>query len=227
MSSTCITSLDLCAIRVARLTDAGAPLTGANNGYISDAPIKLDVSVVTEAGDDLTLKNGCGLLAATFQQPDQIKSIELSLDLSQLDAELLEVMTGAQVFVQGGNAIGFQLPEVGAEPPPIAFEGWTKAWETDHQLVDTTTSPNATWIHWVFPMTRWVQGDFTLEHDLLVVPVNAKGSENPAITADGPFDDWPVSIAAAGGVTRLGGWFYDTEAPPALCTYVPVTSTAS
>lgn len=224
MASTCITSLDFCAIRVARLTDSGAPLTGPTNGYVSDAPISLDVSIVTEEGDDLTSKNGCGLICATFQQPDQIKSLELTLELCQLDAELLEILTGAQVFMSGGNAIGLQFPEVGSQPPPVSFEGWSKAWATDHQLVDPSTAPDSTWIHWVFPGVRWVQGDFTVEHDLMVVTVNGKGQENPNLSVNGAFDDFPTEIAAAGGVTGLGAWFYDTEPPPATCDYVPVVS---
>lgn len=227
MASTCITSLDLCAIQVSKTTEAGAPIAGANNGYVSDAPVSLGVTITTEAGDDLTQKNGCGLVMATLQQPDQIKGIELALVLCQLDAELIEIMTGAELFTDGADAIGFQLAAVGSSPPPVCFEGWTKAWEVDHQLADDFTTPDDTWIHWVFPLTRWVQGDFTLEHALLTVPLNGKGSENPSITADGPTNSWPAEVAAKGGVTRLGGWFYDTAPPAATCTYVPVTSAAS
>lgn len=226
-NSTCNTSLDLCGIRVAKLTSGGAPSTGASNGYFSDAPIKLQVTVTTEAGTDETQKNGCGALMATLQEPDKIKGIEFALDLCQLDAELLEIQTGGSVFVSGGNAVGAQLPAVGAEPPPVCFEGWSKAWDGDAQVVAPLTTPNATYIHWVFPFTRWVQGAFTLEHKLLVIPVTGKGSENTHITANGPFNDWPVAVTGAGGVTRLGGWFFDATLPTNSCTYVAVTSAAS
>lgn len=228
MSSTCVTSLDLCAIRVAQLNTGGAPVAGASNGYVSNAPVKLQVKVTTEKGDDLTKKNGCGIIAATYQSPAQMKGLELSLDLCQLDAELIALMTGSTVISSGGNAVGFQLPEVGSSPSPICFEAWTKAWSSDSQLVAPVTDPEATWLHWVFPMTRWVQGDFTLEHDLLIVPLSGVCSENVSITSNGPFDDWPSEIVSLGGITRLCGWFYDTEYPDAdLCTYTSVTSAAS
>lgn len=228
MPSTCNTSLDLCAIRVSKTTEAGAPIAGANNGYISDAPVSLGVSIDTESGDDLTSKDGCGNLRYAFSQPDQLKSVSLDLELCQLDAELVSIMTGATVFFDGANAIGFQLANVGDTPPPICFEAWTKAWDVGgHQLVADFTSPADTWIHWVFPLTRWVQGDITMEHDLMTVPVSGKGSENPNITVNGPFNDWPLEIATLGGVTSMAGWFFDTAPPAATCTYAAVTSAAS
>lgn len=226
-TSTCNTSLDLCGIRVAKLTTGGAPNTGASNGYFSDAPVKLQVTVTTEAGADLSQKNGCGTLMATLQEPDQIKGITFALDLCQLDAELMEIMTTASVFTSGGNAIGGQMAAVGTSPTPVCFEAWSKAWDGDSQIVAALTSPDATYIHWVFPFTRWVQGAFTLDHTLLVTPLTGKGSENTHITANGPFNDWPVAVTGAGGVTRLGGWFFDATLPTTACTYVAVTSAAS
>lgn len=227
MASTCITSLDLCAIRVSKVTEAGAPVPGASNGYISDAPQSLGVTVTTESGEDLTMETGCGIIVATQQSPDQIKGVELDLNLCQLDAALIGLMTGAHIYTDGsGNAIGFEIAESGTSPPPVCLEGWSKAWETDHQLIHDFVDAD-TWIHWVFPLTRWVQGDFTMEHDLMVVPLSGKGSGNPNVTVNGPFDDWPAQIAAQGGVSAAAGWFLDDGPPAATCDYVTVTSAAS
>lgn len=227
MASTCVTSLDLCAVRVSRLTTGGAPLTGATNGYVSNEPLSLGVTITTEAGDDLTVKNGCGGIASTYQQPDQIKGVELSLELCELDAYLLSILTDSQVFTAGGNAIGMQATAVGTSPDPVCFEAWTKAWDSDHQYTAPYTSPDAAYWHWVFPFVRWVQGDLTLEHNLLTVPVNGKGSENTSITVNGPFNDWPAEIAAQGGITRLYGMYLDDSIPTGTCNYVSVTSLAS
>lgn len=227
MSSTCITSLDLCAIRVSKLTEGGAPIAGASNGYVSDAPVTLGVTVEVESGEVKTQKNGCGQLMFTLREEDQISGLSLALEVCQLDAYLAEIMAECELFTSGGNAIGFQLPAVGASVDPICFEGWTKAWEVDHQYVAPFTDPLATYIHWVFPYNRWVPDAFTLEHELLVLPLNGVGRENPSITANGPFDDWPAPVVARGGVTRLGGWFFDSTLPTADCDYVAVTSAAS
>lgn len=227
MTSTCFASVDLCGIRVAKLTAAGAPLTGANNGYISDAPIKLDINVIVETGEEKTVKNGCGAVMATLKDPDTIKRVELAMDLSLLDAYLNEILVGSQTFSSGGNAIGSQFPAVGSTPGPVCFEALSKAWDVDQQAVPAFTSPDPAYIHWVFPFTRWAQGQSTLEHDITVWPVTAIGSGNSQITANGPFDDWPAAVAAAGGVTRIGGWFFDPNTFTADCDWVSVTSAAS
>lgn len=230
MASTCITSLDICASRVAKLTTGGAPSAGASNGYVTIAAQKLEVTVTTSKADDTEMKNGCGQLMAVLNEPEKIKGIELAADYCYLDAYLLELKTGSETFSSGGNAIGSQIAAIGSEPPPVCYEAWTKAWEVDHQYVAPFTDPDATYIHWVFPLTRWVQDKFTMEHDLMIVPVKGVGSENPAITANGPFDDWPSAIANAGGVTRLGGWFFDDTLPSDdadTCDFIAVTSAAS
>ena len=227
MASTCVSVLDVCAIRVAKLTESGAPLPGALNGYVSDAPITLSVTLTLEDGDDLVLKNGCGNIAATYQSPDLIKGVELNLELTDLDAELLGLLTGSTVFMDGGDAIGGALPEAGSSPPPVYFEAWSKAWQGDSQVSHTSTTPDATWIHWVFPLTRWTQGDIELSHDFAVIPVTGKGQGNKNATVDGVWDDFPVAVAAAGGITSPMGWFYDVAAPPAECDYVPVTTIPS
>lgn len=227
MSSTCNASVDLCAIRVSKLTTGGAPRTGSTNGYVTDAAIKIDIGVEVETGDEKTQKNGCGVLMATLKDPDTIKGLTLAMDLIHLDAYLNEFLTGSDTFESGGNAIGFQFAAVGSQADFVCVEGWSKAWDVDHQLVAPFTTPNATYIHWVFPKTQWVQGKLTAEHDIMIVPVTATGTENSSITANGPFDDWPAAVAARGGVTRIGGWFFDSNIPTATCAKIPVTSAAS
>lgn len=227
MASTCITSVDFCAVRVAKLTSAGAPSAGASNGYVSNDAITLTITVTLKTGDELEKVNGCGDICAVLNQPDQIKGLELSAEFCFLDAYLLELLTGASVFSSGGEAVGQQFAAVGSSADPVCFEGWSKAWDNDRQASPAFTSPNAAYIHWVFPFTRWVQGDQKLEHDFMTVPATAKGSENPNITGNGPFDDWPAVVAGQDGVTRIGGWFYDAVLPTATCDYVAVTSLAS
>jgi hypothetical protein len=228
MTSTCHTSVDLCAIRVSSLTTAGAPVAGADNGYVSVAPQKLDVTINTQKSNSDTQNNGCGTLMGVLTDPETIQDISFSIDLCQLDSDLISLMTGAVLYESGGNAIGYQFPAVGSTPPNICFEGWSKAWDVDQQLVAPFTSPNATYLHWVFPNTQWVQDKFTLEHKVLIVTIKGTGKENSHITANGPFNDWPTAVANAGGVTRMGGWFYDGTIPSNDdCDFVTVTSAAS
>lgn len=227
MTSTLITSVDICALRIAKLTTAGAPNPGASNAYKACSVMSLGVKTEVEGGDDKSVKNGCGDLCAILRTPDLVKGITLDMELCLLDAQLNEMLTGAGVYTSGGNAIGGAWPAVGVTPSPVCIEAWSKAWDNDQQAVPAFTTPSAAYIHWIFPFTRWTPGDVTLENDISTWPVTGVGSENDRITANGPFDDWPASVSGPGLVGRLGSWFFDSTLPTCDGSYSTVTSAAS
>lgn len=230
MAGTCYTSLQLCALRVAQLSASGRPtVPGTNKGYVTDAAIKLQVSIQLRAGKDLEQQNGCGAVCAAFKQPDRIKRVDLAMDLCQFDAQLVAMLCAGGVISSGGNAIGYQFPPTtgSVDPLPLCIEAWSKAWQGNQQAVPTFTTPAAAYIHWVFPFTLWTHGQFTIEDALMVVPVQGQGQENRNITVNGPFDDWPAAVATAGGITQVGGWFLDPNLPSVACNYINTTSAAS
>lgn len=229
MAGTCYTSLQLCALRVAQLTSAGRPtVPGTNKGYVTDAAIKLQVGVNLRTGVDIEQQNGCGAVCAAFKQPDKVKSVSLSMDLCQFDAQLIALLTSGTVISSGGNAIGYELPAAsGADPLPVSIEAWSKAWAGTQQASPAFTSPSAAYIHWVFPNVQWTHGQFTIENALMVVPMTGIGTENANITVNGPYDDWPTAVANAGGMTRCGGWYLDPALPTVACNYINTTSAAS
>lgn len=223
----CFATVDLEAIRVALLTATGAPNGGANNGYASDETIKLGISAEVIQGADLEQLNGVGAICRALKKPDRVKRLNLALDLCVLDAELMDVMAGFDPFSSGGNTIGAQWPSVSADPPLVCVEAWTKAWDDDEQAVPTFTTPDAAFIHWVFPRTQWRAGDISLEAQFQPVPLVGQSFENSRITADGPWNDWPAAVAGAGGVTRIGGWFFDPDLPTIECGYQALPVSAS
>ena len=223
----CYGSLQVCRLRVAQLTSGGAPDPGADNGYVSDALVTVNLGIELDEGDDLTLKNGCGDICQTFKGRDTIKRVNLDMELCQLDAELISLLTGATLFTDGsGDALGFQFPSADdAEPDPVSLEVWSKAWDGAQQAVDG--SSNALYWHWVFPSTSWNMGDTTLENDILRVPVTGNGIENDQITSNGPYDDWPSGVISGGGVTTAGGVFLDSTIPDAACGFIEVPAQTS
>lgn len=227
MTSTCVASVGLCAIRVALLSAAGAPLTGANNGLIVESAMSLQVTLTTDDGDDKTKKNGCGRLMVSLKGDKTLSGIEFAAKYCHLDADLISLKTGASVITSGGNPVGLELPSVGSVSAPVCLEGWSKAIDVDHQIIDATTGPAATYIHWVWPYTQWVEDAHTLEDDAMEVDLSGVGRENPAITVNGPFNDWPSYVVAHGGITKLGGWFYDELPTITPCERIAVTSAAS
>lgn len=224
MSQACFTSVDVCAIRVSKLTSAGMADEGASNGYVSDSQIKVDIGLEIEEGAEFIQKNGCGQIITIVKEPDKIKRATLSLDLGKLDFELLQLMCGGILHSDtSARGIGYQPPAVsGGQPDPIAFECWAKAYDDDNQSVPAFTSPNVAYLHFVLPFVRCTQAPFTLENGITVFTVTGNGSENSALSADGPFNDFPARIAEGGGISRVYGVFLDSNIPTASCGYVSV-----
>lgn len=219
----CFASLQACFLRVSKLSSSGAPLVGAANGYVTDSIVSLQAAVNVQTGDEFTQKNGCGNIAQYFKQCDRIKSLTLTMNLSQLDANLISFLTAGQLLSSGGTAIGWQYPGVtDACPNGVCVEVWTKAWDSTQQATPAFTTGLAAYWHWVFPSTAWTLGSVQLDNSIMVVPVTATASENTNITSNGPFNDWPGPIAATGGITKVGGVFLDATVPTVSCATIAI-----
>jgi len=216
----CLSSIRTERIRVAKLTSGGAPLAGPTNGYVSDAQVTVDVTLNLEAGDEIIQKNGGGRLCATFKDVDRIKNATIKMELCQLDAELLSLLTGGTVI--GTPPIGFQPP--GAQDSlenPVCLEVWTRAWDGSSQAVLPDGVTGAFW-HFVFPSCKFTPDHFVLNDQTLIVPVTGTAQDNTAITPDGPFNDWPTDVADVGGITKVYGVFLNNPPPDANCGGIPV-----
>lgn len=217
-------------IRIADLQASGEPQPGAGHAYVSDSLVDATLKLVFEAGADQTQKNGSDNICATYATQDKIKRVEVALNFCQLDLYLISKLTGSTRFDVAGGAlpIGLQMQSFNApDPNGVCMELWSEAWAGAQQATPSQTSPNAAYWHWVFPKVLGVPGDIKLDTNIGVIPVNTKCSENTNVTANGPFDDWPAAIVAAGGVTTSYGFFLDSSIPAATGALSAVTSAAS
>ena len=112
-------SLFALGIRVTKLGPTGAPLPGARNSYVSDALVQAQLGLEYEDGDEIVQKNGAGLVCLTYKAPDSLKrgTIE-GLQICQPDPNLLAMMVGGNVLMEGDREVGYQAPEVGTDPTP-------------------------------------------------------------------------------------------------------------
>jgi hypothetical protein len=116
-------------LRVARLAADGTTPAGTTNMIVTDKMIRLTVTPNYEAGDELTLKTGCGAIAVAFKDVERLKRADVELQVATVDPELFEMLTGGSLITQGGNSTGAAWPAVGAAPPVgVSVEGWSKAW---------------------------------------------------------------------------------------------------
>lgn len=221
MSQADYQSLRFVRIRVSKLTSGtGAPLAGASNGYVSNSQIQCQVSVNVTTGDAFEQKNGNGETCATSTDADRLKSIGLTMDLCSSDPILRSFLTGGTLLTDPGHSnlpVGYQAASAaGTLDSPVCLEGWTKAWDGTVQAVSTSTSPNASYLHWVFPYAKFVEDTTTLNNGIATFPVKGISVENAGITANGPFNDWPLWVAQNGGITRSYGYFLDGTTLPTV-----------
>jgi hypothetical protein len=84
MANDCLSSIHACALRVARLEADGVPLPGATDLYVTDGVIELSFTPEVEAGDEVTVKNGCGGVCVSHRNDEVIKwwNVELVIGVS-------------------------------------------------------------------------------------------------------------------------------------------------
>lgn len=233
MSANCVGSLQVCRIRVASLTAGGLPDAGNDTGYISDAIIQANLSIELETGDDFVLKNGEGNLCQTFKDADRVKRVNIDMEFCQLDSELVGLLTGAETFYDNVEnvTLGAALPSSTDTPNNgVALELWTKAWDSNQQANAALIGgdPNdVLYFRWVFPYVRFQLGQMTLQNDILRIPVAGYAQENDDMPAEGPYQDFPAVVEAAGGITTAGGWFLDDNMPAPQCGYITVPTPSS
>ena len=230
----CFGALQACYMRVARLDANGSPLVGANNGYVTDALVEMTMDPEIEAGVKLIKKNACGTLCQVFQDCDQLSGLKFDMELCKLDGWLISFLVGGSRILDLagtglGDLIGFEFPGTDAAcPNGVSVEIWQKAWDANTQATPPFAGGTTrVWFHWVFPKTTWMVGQHKFFNDFSPIMVTGHAFENPRITSNGPFDDWPADVASYGGITNLGGWFFDSATPTVACGPTTVPGAAS
>lgn len=213
-------SLQAVRIRAAKLDANGSPLAGASNGVVVDGVIQVKMAPEIEAGAEFTTKNGQGGICQTYKDYDRIKRVGVEMTLCNLDAPLISILCGGSAILDlggpgSGDVIGYELPNYDDAPNYGAcLEVWTKAWDGSVQATPPFAGGTtiAYW-HFVLPKVKCQVTDLTAENEFMKVPLKGFGDDNPRVTSNGPWDDWPADIIARGGITNALGWFLDTTLP--------------
>lgn len=205
----CLSSIRVCRLRVTQLHSDGTLDPGTTNQATSDAIVQLGSNPQIEAGQEITLRNGCGDICVEATGDDEVKRYNLALQLCQLDVELIYLMVGGYLLTKGGFTVGYAERRVGDTLPKVCIEAWTEARTRSSQAVISSGSGLLYWRH-VYPFVEWTPGDETLQNDALVVPLSGKAVQNPNMGA-GPAGDWPAAITSA------KARFLDDNIPAATC----------
>jgi len=222
----CGISLGVCRLRVTKVDPVtGCVTSDADNSFVLEDIISVQVAPNVETGTDTTLIGGCGCKIASYKAQDVLKRFDLTLTTPIKSAALESLLTGGGVGFDDSTdpvPIGYSFPTAlgcGDEQPAVAVEFWTKNWDTSTDAQSSTLP----WIHWVFPFSLWVPGSQTANNDF-AQPDFAGFSRSNDCWGDGPYGDGPEAIYGASAFSlATGGWFYTPEDPPvATCDFATV-----
>lgn len=227
VSSDCTAVVDICAMRVSQLQNTGKPQAG-NFGYFTTNVDTCKMGTTSNTIAEVIRRNGCGTITTHIAAQPSVSGSAFSIDLLAWERDLIALMCGGLAMVTSGHTGGYRAPALlDGVPLPVCIEVWSKAWDGSVQAITSISTPNASYHHYVLPYVLCdLSTQFTLTTGDTVFTVTGNGSENPNITADGPWNDWPTWVAGHGGFTTALGEYDDHTIPTGLCGLqaVPTTS---
>lgn len=217
----CFSSAKLCVLRVSRLDSSCGCVYGANNGAITSGIVRLDASPEYITGQEYVLQNGCGDICVNFRDCDRLKRINIQMELCTRDMELLEILTGGQIYTTTGTTTGFSRRGIGAScPDPVQFDIWTRA--VDNSGTCAESGNPYTWWHVVYPKATFTLGDSTFENGVATVKLTGYAEANSNIGI-GCWEDLPSGL----DITAPEYFFLESADPPATdCGYATVPTPA-
>jgi len=216
MAVNCGVSFGLCRTRITRVDGNGNVIAG-DNAYITDSQLTVTVTPNIEAGNAISVRNGCGCKISSFKFPDTFNWWEFSFSDAAVEPEMEAFMLGAATIEDGADVVGLAYPSALAcdeDEPAVAFEFWTK------HVVGSGQDATYPWIHFVYPMTIWQVGDNTYEEAAATPSLNGFSRTN-GNWGDGPYGDGPPDSE---DISEGGYWKTNVEPPAAECAAQAVIS---
>ena len=205
-------SVQLCALRVAKLNLDGTPDYGQSNLYVTDRQISLSAEPEVSDGEDIELKNGCGKLVVDYRSPDAYRRLNVTLGLAVPDPALMFLLVqNGKVLTRNGDTVGYDYPEL-FQPFPevgVSLEAWSK------NIVDGVLDGDNPYIRWVMPRVKnFTLGTRELEDGASETTLTGHGYGNAA-WGNGPLDDWDQ--VSDDDVDGPMAYALDTSIPEAVC----------
>jgi len=193
MVAICKGSAQVCAIRVSRLLPNCLHAAGVNNSAASSAIIRMNASPDYSQGEDFEMKNGCGQLCVTLKNCDQLKRMNLNLELCLRDAPLIELLTGATTYTDGTDIVGYSRRGIGLPcPDSVSVEIWTKAVTTQNNcppvVLPNGSYLDAQWWRIIWPKATFTLGDISFANEVATLQLTGFAENNPNF-GDGPWND--------------------------------------
>lgn len=169
MATSILKSIKGKVVRLTRLDECGDPVVGSCSTLVSECFVSVTLSGEIEAGDEYLQKSAWGDLCINDKDPDIIKWVNVSVQFAEINPDALDILTGADPIVSGGNTIG-------AAWAPTTFDGaWSLEVWTKFTGEPCTGTPD--WGYFVVPFVRngRIDGDLTIENGVMTIGVVGQG----------------------------------------------------
>lgn len=98
-------------LRVVRLDECGAPVTGAEGLVVSDGFIQVQFSPQYKDGEEFLVTNANGDLVVNETDPARLKRIDVTIQMAEIDPAAFEIMLGVDPMTADGDIVGMLLGE--------------------------------------------------------------------------------------------------------------------
>lgn len=178
----------ICALRVSRLDETGAPDFGnASGAWCATGIGSLAYSYEKLTGADIAETDGCGNLAAVRKYEDKIKRANLTLEFVTTDYRLGEILAEQPVLTSGDDVIGTVVQaKLGCGVVTARRGVVIEAWAEQYQCADI--HPTAPYRRFVFPKAFMTPAGGTLQTGLNKIRFEGFSQANNNFF-DGPFND--------------------------------------
>lgn len=199
------------SLRVTLLDECGRPFLDDECSFlVTKGWIRVNWSLEIEGGEEFTVKNANGDFCIAEKDQDRIKWVNSTIDLCEIDPQILVLMAGANAVTPSGDATTVIGATFGSSPNPNSYgiEVWTKMAGTD-----TCAGGQPEYGYFLLPNVRngKLDGDITMENAPLQLSLAGEGITAPAWGL-GPHGDNPLRNTFP--ATDTFGWVRTTVPPP-------------
>lgn len=128
MPTLCRSLSRLARVRLTRLDECGVPDPGPTGTLVSSAYVNIDGSPQYLDPEEITQLNGNGEICISDQGTPQLRWVNLTMVICQIDPDAVNIITGNPLVVDDAvapNTVGFRLDSSLTGTANFALEVWT------------------------------------------------------------------------------------------------------
>lgn len=185
MVARCVSVIKARVIRLVKVDECGVPITGTGSAVIvSKGFVSVEAEPDYEEGEEFTQRNANGDLCVNDKDPDSLKRVALTVNLCEIDPEMLQVATGERLLTtsDGVTGTGMAFGE-GALSGRFSME----LWQPVAGAGACDPSGNQQFVYWAFPnVGNGKITDFTFENAPFEFGFEAETKAASLLWGDGP-----------------------------------------